>query len=206
MENAISPSGVRCNQPDLLAHDPLEPHRSTSMVRWDEESLITSPTSPKYGLKDVLVTATGPEDKAKTGLDHPVPKNKTAGDVSVTGVGTGSKPLRRASICVRKGRSGTVSGRRHSFTLPDEARHEIRADPRNCRGGLDFEEAMAQDEESAERHSAFVLPRCRHSSHEGDANTEAHDETASLNPTHTDWVFLQLYLLAVAFAWRIARD
>ncbi|KAJ6616218.1 hypothetical protein B0H10DRAFT_1405844 [Mycena sp. CBHHK59/15] len=100
---------------------------------------------------------------------------------SPTGADLSGPSSRRTSFS-STGRSGSVSGRSGSasgrsgsgnssrstsFNLPNEARHEIRADGREPGEEVELDEEM--DEETAAKHAAFVRARGRHYSNEAEA-------------------------------------
>jgi len=95
--------------------------------------------------------------------------------ISSTGADTSGPSSRRTSMSSLRSGSGrspsTASSRSTSFSLPNEARREIRADSREPGEEVEFDEEM--DEEAAERHAAFVRARGRHYSNEAEAMKRA---------------------------------
>lgn len=103
--------------------------------------------------------------------------------ISSTGADTSGPSSPRTSISGRSGSAG--SSRSTSFSLPNDARREIRADSREPGEEVEFEEEMDEESEcdsiiwplqasdfgspAAAKHAAFVRARGRHYSNEAEA-------------------------------------
>ncbi|GLB34145.1 putative protein phosphatase inhibitor 2 (IPP-2) [Lyophyllum shimeji] len=179
----------------ILKNAPPQPGTPSHSLQWDEENLalteiqkdslmkITEPKTPyvRYNAETDEVEGEIP----KFDLDgHYIPPSHDAEpgspqmSVSSTGANTSGPSSRRTSIS-SLGRSGSVSGRSGSaassrstsFSLPNEARREIRADEREPGEEVEVEEEM--DEEAAAKHAAFLRARGRHYSNEAEAMKRA---------------------------------
>ncbi|KAG6850198.1 hypothetical protein H0H93_016627, partial [Arthromyces matolae] len=188
------PKGILKNAPPVPG-TPVHKHtehgsRVNSSLQWDEENLalteiqkdslmkITEPKTPyvRYNPETDEVEGEIP----KFDLDgHYIPPSPTQlSAISSTGADTSGPSSRRTSIS-SLGRSGSISGRSASgassrstsFSLPNEARREIRAVAGDPGEEVEVEEEM--DEETAAKHAAFVRARGRHYSNEAEAMKRA---------------------------------
>ncbi|KAG6815660.1 hypothetical protein H0H87_012571 [Tephrocybe sp. NHM501043] len=181
----------------ILKNAPPQPGTGTpSHLQWDEENLalteiqkdslmkITEPKTPyvRYNAETDEVEGEIPNFDLDGHYIPPTRESETGSptqySVSSTGADTSGPSSRRTSIS-SIGRSGSLSGRSGSgtssrstsFSLPNEARREIRADDRETGEEVEVEEEM--DEETAAKHAAFVRARGRHYSNEAEAMKRA---------------------------------
>ncbi|RDB20006.1 Protein phosphatase inhibitor 2 [Hypsizygus marmoreus] len=171
------------------------PGTAAHSLQWDEENLalteiqkdslmkITEPKTP-YVRYNALTDEVEGEIPSFDLDGHYIPPSRGRStsspiqSVSSTGADTSGPSSPRTSIS-SLGRSGSASGRSGSatssrstsFSLPSDARHEIRADSREPGEEVEFEEEM--DEETAAKHAAFVRARGRHYSNEAEAMKRA---------------------------------
>ncbi|KAF8622086.1 hypothetical protein AX15_007230 [Amanita polypyramis BW_CC] len=170
------PKGILKNAP----HSQSTAHS----LQWDEENLalteiqkdslmkITEPKTPfvRYNPETDEVEGEIPNlDLGGRRCESP-PASPT---ISSTGADTSGPSSRRTSFS-SLGRPGSnrsasaSSSRSTSFSLPNDAKKEIGSDSRSGAGEeVETEEEM--DEETAEKHAAFVRARWRHYSKEADA-------------------------------------
>ncbi|KAG6910785.1 hypothetical protein DXG01_007673 [Tephrocybe rancida] len=179
----------------ILKNAPQQPG-TPAHLQWDEENLalteiqkdslmkITEPKTPyvRYNAETDEVEGEIPGLNLDGPDVAPSPDFEVPGSpqmsVSSTGADTSGASSRRTSIS-SIGRSGSLSGRSGSatssrstsFSLPNEARREIRADDREPGEEVEVEEEM--DEETAAKHAAFVRARGRHYSNEAEAMKRA---------------------------------
>ncbi|KAF5388048.1 hypothetical protein D9615_000700 [Tricholomella constricta] len=180
----------------ILKNAPQPPGTPSHSLQWDEENLalteiqkdslmkITEPKTPyvRYNAETDEVEGEIP----RFDLDgHYIPPNREREtgspqmSVSSTGADTSGPSSRRTSISSLL-RSGSVSGRSESgassrstsFSLPNEARREIRADSREPGEQVEVDDEE-MDEETAAKHAAFVRARGRHYSNEAEAMKRA---------------------------------
>ncbi|KAF8076745.1 hypothetical protein FPV67DRAFT_1472533 [Lyophyllum atratum] len=180
----------------ILKNAPQQPGTPSHSLQWDEENLalteiqkdslmkISEPKTPyvRYNAETDEVEGEIPQFDLDGRYIPPLARDNEPGSpqmsVSSTGADTSGPSSRRTSIS-SIGRSGSVSGRSGSatssrstsFSLPNEARREIRADEREPGGEVEVEEEM--DEEAAAKHAAFVRARGRHYSNEAEAMKRA---------------------------------
>ncbi|KAG6813042.1 hypothetical protein H0H92_014577 [Tricholoma furcatifolium] len=172
----------------ILKNAPQQTGTPTHSLQWDEENIalteiqkdslmkITEPKTPyvRYNAETDEVEG----DIPNLDLDgHYLPSRETGSPISSTGADASGPSSRRTSIS-SIGRSGSLSGRGSStssrstsFSLPNDARREIRADGREPGDEVEVEEEM--DEETAAKHAAFVRARGRHYSNEAEAMKRA---------------------------------
>ncbi|TFK66558.1 hypothetical protein BDN72DRAFT_844173 [Pluteus cervinus] len=118
--------------------------------------------------------------------------------VSPTGADASGVSSRRTSISSvgrstggGSGRSGSAnSSRSTSFSLPNEARNQVKADEIVLDGEVEVE-LEEMDEEAAAKHAAFVRARGRHYSNEAEAMKKAaqlmdEDDDEEGKPTNED--------------------
>ncbi|EPQ59192.1 hypothetical protein GLOTRDRAFT_109575 [Gloeophyllum trabeum ATCC 11539] len=172
------PKGILKNAP----HPPASPQQGPRL-QWDEENLaateiqkdslmkITEPKTPfvRYNAETDTIEGDIPSLDLYAGQrasPAPLAQSPTNADSS----GPSSRRTSFSSTGGRpslSGRSGSAtSSRSTSFSLPNDARREIRS-VEGDRGGEVEEEEM--DEETAAKHEAFVKARGRHYSNEAQA-------------------------------------
>ncbi|KAG5351186.1 hypothetical protein C0989_007619 [Termitomyces sp. Mn162] len=178
------PKGILKNAPPLPG-TPIH-------LQWDEENLalteiqkdslmkITEPKTPYVRYNAETDTIEG--DIPNLDLDGRYIPSSTSpaqlSSISSTGADTSGPSSRRTSIS-SLGRSGSLSGRSGSgassrstsFSLPNEARGEIRSAGEDA--GEEVEEEVEMDAEAAAKHAAFVRARGRHYSNEAEAMKRA---------------------------------
>ncbi|KAJ8582220.1 hypothetical protein M405DRAFT_831031 [Rhizopogon salebrosus TDB-379] len=163
---------------------PQQPGSQSHSLQWDEENLALTEIQ-----KDSLMKITEPKTpyvryNAETDeVEGDIPSLDLSGymtssprSVSPTGADTSGPSSRRTSLSSAgrpaSGRSGsTASSRSTSFSLPNEARGEIRAMEGDKGEEVETDEEM--DEEAAAKHAAFVRARGRHYSNEAEAMKRA---------------------------------
>ncbi|KAG5648758.1 hypothetical protein DXG03_000106 [Asterophora parasitica] len=177
----LSPLPRSASQPKpkgILKNAPQTPGTPSHSLQWDEENLalteiqkdslmkITEPKTPyvRYNAETDEVEGEIP----KFDLDGqyiPPSRGSEIGSppmsISSTGADTSGPSSRRTSIS-SLGRSGSVTGRpgsgtssrSTSFSLPNEARREIRADSRDPGEEVEVDDEE-MDEETAAKHAAF---------------------------------------------------
>ncbi|RPD80768.1 hypothetical protein L226DRAFT_529228 [Lentinus tigrinus ALCF2SS1-7] len=177
------PKGILKNAP------PATPGGAQHSLQWDEENLalteaqkdshmkITEPKTPyvRYNAETDTVESDIPSLDLNGRVASPISPVRSMSPVSSTGAtGGGSGPPSRRTSFSSQGRSSTPGGRTSrsssrstSFNLPNEAREVIRLDGRQPGDEVEFEEEM--DEETAQKHAAFVRARGRHYSNEAEA-------------------------------------
>ncbi|KAG5651148.1 hypothetical protein H0H81_009720 [Sphagnurus paluster] len=181
----------------ILKNAPQTPGTPSHSLQWDEENLalteiqkdslmkITEPKTPyvRYNAETDEVEGEIPRfdldgQYIPPSRDNPEVSSPTEMSVSSTGADNSGPSSRRTSLS-SVGRSGSISGRSGSgtssrstsFSLPNDARREIRADSRDPGEEVEFDEEM--DEETAAKHAAFVRARGRHYSNEAEAMKRA---------------------------------
>ncbi|KAG6884975.1 hypothetical protein C0993_006858 [Termitomyces sp. T159_Od127] len=153
----------------ILKNAPPQPGTPIHL-QWDEENLALTEIQ-----KDSLMKITEPKTpyvryNAETDtIEGDIPNL----DLDGRYVLPSSSPTQLSSISstgVDTSGSGT-SSRSTSFSLPNEARGEIRSVGRDT--GEEVEEEVEMDEEAAAKHAAFVRARGRHYSNEAEAMKRA---------------------------------
>ncbi|KAF9464800.1 hypothetical protein BDZ94DRAFT_440816 [Collybia nuda] len=177
----------------ILKNAPQTPGTPGHSLQWDEANLalteiqkdslmkITEPKTPYVRYNAETDEVEGEIPNFDLDGNYIPPNRETASpimSVSSTGADTSGPSSRRTSIsstgrsASASGRSGSAtSSRSTSFSLPSDARGEIRADSREPGEEVEFEEEM--DEETAAKHAAFVRARGRHYSNEAEAMKRA---------------------------------
>ncbi|KAG6902451.1 hypothetical protein C0995_016312 [Termitomyces sp. Mi166 len=181
----------------ILKNAPPQPGTPIHL-QWDEENIalteiqkdslmkITEPKTPyvRYNAEtdEIEGVTFGNPDIPNLDLDgRYVPPSSSPtqlSSISSTGADTSGPSSRRTSIS-SLGRSGSLSGRpgsgassrSTSFSLPNEARGEIRSVGGDA--GEEVEEEVEMDEEAAAKHAAFVRARGKHYSNEAEAMKRA---------------------------------
>ncbi|KAJ7591441.1 hypothetical protein C8J56DRAFT_1047649 [Mycena floridula] len=173
------PKGILKNAPQL-------PNSGGHSLQWDEENIalteiqkdslmkITEPKTPYVRYNALTDEIEGEIPMLDLNGRYVMPGTPSGmSSPSTTGADTSGPSSRRTSVSSNgrpSGRSGSGnSSRSTSFNLPDDARKGIRADQEGRDQGeeVEFEEEM--DEETAQKHAAFVRARGRHYSQEAEA-------------------------------------
>ncbi|KAF9006667.1 hypothetical protein BDQ17DRAFT_1540448 [Cyathus striatus] len=183
------PKGILKNTPHPgSSSTPQSPPHS---LQWDEENIalteiqkdslmkITEPKTPyvRYDAETDTIEGEIPNlDLSGHYVSSPTRETPNSPTASSTGADYSNPSSRRTSFS-SQGRQGTsrsgsaTSSRSTSFSLPNDARREIRGDGRDRGEEVEMDEEM--DEETAAKHAAFVRARGRHYSNEAEAMKRA---------------------------------
>ncbi|KAG6891303.1 hypothetical protein C0992_009184 [Termitomyces sp. T32_za158] len=175
----------------ILKNAPPQPGTPIHL-QWDEENLalteiqkdslmkITEPKTPyvRYNAETDTIEGDIPNLDLDGRYVLPSSSPSQLSSISSAGADTSGPSSRRTSIS-SLGRSGSLSGRSGSgtssrstsFSLPNEARGEIRSVGGDA--SEEVEEEVEMDEEAAAKHAAFVRARGRHYSNEAEAMKRA---------------------------------
>ncbi|PFH51343.1 hypothetical protein AMATHDRAFT_142898 [Amanita thiersii Skay4041] len=182
------PKGILKNAPPL-------PGAPAHSLQWDEENLalteiqkdslmkITEPKTPyvRYNPETDEVEGDIPALDLGSGnyIQQHSPVHSPVRSISPTGADTSGPSSRRTSLSSsgRPGSGGrsasTCSSRSTSFSLPSDAKREIRLGEDAQVTGEEVEVEEEMDEETAAKHAAFVRARGRHYSNEAEAMKRA---------------------------------
>jgi len=180
--SGVKPKGILKNasassNPQHLQWD--EANIALTELQKDSQMKITEPKTPyvRYNAETDEVEGDIPSLDLGGHFSDPTSPIPTHSPTSATGADYSNPSSRRTSFSSGTGRSSSIPGRSSSrsssrstsFTLPNEAKGDIKSQRPAEPGDDEIEEDPEMDPEAAAKHAEFVRARGRHYSNEAEA-------------------------------------